>query len=205
VSLSRLRRIGLLVAASCSSGCGADAPVDPSPASGCAGLPGVTCFGRQNYVEYVPGAAAVVVSVPHGGTLAPAAIPDRTVGTSATDLNTIELGRALAAAISSRTGQAPHLVISHLRRTKMDANREVVEAAQGQPDATTAWTEYHGFIDQAVRAVAAAGSGFYVDLHGHAHPVPRLELGYLLSSTTLALSDADLNSSATASASSLRG
>ena len=46
--------------------------------------------------------------------------------------------------------------------------------------------------------------GLYVDLHGHGHPAPRLELGYLLSSATLGLSDLALNTGTSASQSSLR-
>ena len=184
--------------------CRENNPVQPSP-SGCAGTPGVACFGRQSYTEYVPGGLPIVISVPHGGALAPASIPDRTAGTSVTDTNTIELGRAIAQAFANRFGRAPHLIVCHLRRTKLDANREVVEAAQGQPDAVQAWNEYHGFIDQATTlARGSAGRGFYIDLHGHGHAISRLELGYLLSSSTLDQSDAQLDAGASASQSSLR-
>jgi hypothetical protein len=41
--------------------------------------------------------------------------------------------------------------------------------------------------------VAAHGRGFYVDLHGHGHAAARLELGYLLDASELALSDRDLD------------
>ncbi|MYK68813.1 MAG: hypothetical protein F4020_04430 [Gammaproteobacteria bacterium] len=37
------------------------------------------------------------------------------------------------------------------------------------------------------------GRGFYVDLHGHSHPTPRVELGYLLTGSDLSRSDAQLN------------
>jgi hypothetical protein len=80
--------------------CG-DSPAAPSsqPAA-CTPAPGLTCFGRNNYVEYAAGDFPVVVSVPHGGALVPASIPDRTSGTTVTDTNTIELGRAVAQAFS---------------------------------------------------------------------------------------------------------
>jgi hypothetical protein len=122
-----------------------------------------------------------------------------------TDSNTIELGRAVAQAFVARSGRAPHLVIVHLRRTKLDANREVGEAAQGQAAAIQAWTEYHGFITQALTSSSVQmGRGLYIDLHGHGHAIARLELGYLLSSSTLGLSDGDLNSNGSATQSSLR-
>ncbi len=175
-------------------------PAMPSPGT-CAGTAGVACFGTRDYVEFVPGSFPVVISVPHGGAMTPATIPDRT-GTTVTDSNTIDLGRAIADAFLARTGRRPHLVICHLRRTKLDANREVVEAAQGNAEAIQAWQEYHGFIEQAMNA--AAGRGFYVDLHGHGHAIQRLELGYLLSASTLDLTDAQLNAGAYSTSSSLR-
>ena len=50
--------------------------------------------------------------------------------------STVELGRAISTSFATRFGRAPHLVIVHLRRTKLDANREVVEGAQGRAPAT---------------------------------------------------------------------
>ncbi len=205
------RRLFVLLVSAAVAACGGSspptapaAPTAPTPAA-CAGTAGIACFGTFNYVEYVPGDYPLVVSVPHGGALTPATIPDRTVGVTATDTNTIELGRAVSQAFATRTGRAPHLVIVHLRRTKLDANREVVEAAQGNADAIRAWQEYHGFIEQAIAAVRQrSGTGLYVDLHGHGHAKARLELGYLLSADTLNGSDAQLNAAGAAAASSLR-
>jgi hypothetical protein len=170
----------------------------------CSGVPGQVCQGTNGYVSYEPGDLPVVISVPHGGSMTPASIPDRTGGTTVTDTNTIELGRAVSDALRARTGRAPHLVICHLRRTKLDANREVLEAAEGRPEAVRAWTEYHAFIERATSdAVARSGGGFYLDLHGHGHPIARLELGYLLPASTLSRSDAALDADGSAAASSL--
>jgi N-formylglutamate amidohydrolase len=162
-------------------------------------------FGQRDFIEYVPGALAVVISVPHGGRVAPPDIPNRTVGTTVTDNNTIELARAISAALAARTGRSPHLVVTHLRRTKLDANREIVEAAAGNAQAMQAWTEFHAFVDTA-KAIAVARHGFavYVDVHGHGHPIARLELGYLLSASTLGQDDNTINAGSLAS-SSLRG
>lgn len=156
--------------------------------------PGVPVFGARSFVEYVPGELAVVISAPHGGSLTPTDIPDRTVGTITTDNNTMELARAISAALVARTGRAPHLVITHLRRTKLDANREVMEAAAGNPQAIQAWTEYHAFVDSAkAAALRRSGMAVYIDLHGHGHPIARIELGYLVSAATLNGDDKSLN------------
>ena len=198
----------LLVLAGCgSSSSTPTAPTSPTTPSTtiCAGTPGVSCFGTSNYIEYIPGDLPVVVSVPHGGALTPTTIPDRTVGTTATDLNTIPLGQAVSAAFTAQTGRAPHVVIVHLRRTKLDANREVGEAAQGNAEATRAWNEYHAFIELAMTAVRQRyGTGFYIDLHGHGHAIPRLELGYMLTAATLNQSNAQLDAANVAMNSSLR-
>ena len=179
-------------------------PSNPGSPSACTPTAGALCFGTNNYVEYNGGDLPIVVSVPHGGTLAPAAIPDRPSGTTVTDSNTIELGRAVAAAFLNATGRRIHLVICHLRRTKLDANREIVEAAQGNADAIRAWTEYHAFVEMATAEVVRRDTrGFYIDLHGHGHAIARLELGYLLSSNELSLTDAQLDASSVAASSSL--
>lgn len=174
-------------------------------ASAHAAVPGQTYFGRNGYVEYVAGDLPIILSAPHGGTLEPAELPDRTWGTTVRDTNTEELARALAAAIAQITGGRPHLVLSHLRRIKLDPNREIVEAAEGNPLAELAWKEYHGFLDAAAQEVSAtAGRGLYIDVHGHGHSVQRLELGYLLDSNTLALPDTLLNQPGYRDASSVR-
>jgi hypothetical protein len=200
-----MRRFAAVFGIAALLACGTKPPAAPSgPVASCAPAAGVVCFGTSQFVEYDAGELPIVISVPHGGALVPAAIPDRT-GTTVTDLNTIELGRAIAQAFAAQTGRSPHVVFSLLRRTKLDPNREVVDAAQGNAQATTAWTEYHDFIGLAIgEVVRRSGRGLYIDLHGHGHDIQRLELGYLLSSATLDRSDADLDASGVAARSSLR-
>lgn len=168
--------------------------------------PGVSYYGRERYVEYIPGELPLVISVPHGGALTPEEIPDRTSGTTVTDANTEETARAAREAFVVRTGKAPHLVISHLKRTKLDPNREIVEAAQGNPYAENAWSEFQEYIEVAEGLVVDDfGSGLYLDLHGHGHAIERVELGYLLSAAELDLSDAALEGGGFAAQSSIRG
>jgi hypothetical protein len=167
--------------------------------------PGVSYFGRGGYVEYVPGDLPLVVSVPHGGALTPEEIPDRVTGTTVTDANTVETARAAREAFVQRTGKAPHLVISHLKRTKLDPNREIVEAAQGNPYAENAWDEFQAYIDIAEDLIVDDfGSGLYLDLHGHGHEIPRVELGYLISASALDLGDAELDAGGYVTLSSIR-
>ena len=191
--MKRLVLAGLLIA------CGGTSPTPSAPpaatATPVAPAAQVTLFGRSNYTEAISGDLPIILSAPHGGDLRPSEIPDRTFGSTLADANTEDVLRQLAAALLEKTGRRPFRVICHLHRIKLDANREIVEAAQGSPIAEQAWTEYHGFIDDAKRRVLTSSSfGLLLDLHGHAHAVPRLELGYLLSDAELNLSDAPATS-----------
>jgi hypothetical protein len=125
-------------------------------------VPGSLLTGLNSYIEWIPGELPLVLSAPHGGTLLPTDIPDRTSGTTTRDLNTEELAREVADQFLARYGKRPHLIICRLSRRKLDANREIVEAAAGNPDAERAWREYHGFIEAAAAEVRRLpGIGFY--------------------------------------------
>lgn len=160
--------------------------------------PGQTYFGGSQYNEYRAGDLPIIITAPHGGSLTPAELPNRVpipgqdVSTT-NDANTADLVRRIADVIHERTGRHAHLVINLLSRLKLDPNRELAVAAQGSAAAGAAWQEYHGWITAARQtAQAAHGFSFLVDQHGHGHAIPRLELGYNLGSSTLALSDAEL-------------
>lgn len=162
--------------------------------------PGETYEGRAGYIEYRAGNLPIIISAPHGGTLEPSEIPNRTTGVSAPALATEDVARRVSAAITARTGGTPHLVISRLHRAKLDPDREIIEAAQGNPFAELAWDEYHRFLLAAsVRVAQEWGGGLYVDVHGHDHTLQRIELGYLLSADQLALADGSLEGLASAS------
>ncbi len=167
--------------------------------------PGESAFADKKYVEYVAGDLPLVICAPHGGREKPAEIPSRQQGVVQMDTNTQELARAIGDEVFARTGHHAHLILSRLHREKLDPNREVVEAAAGDPIAEKTWKQYHGFIDQAVAvAIKQAGKAFFIDLHGQGHKDKRLELGYLHSQELLGKSDAELNAPATAAAGSLR-
>jgi hypothetical protein len=176
-------------------------------ATSAAPVAGQVYFGRNEYIEYIAGDLPLIITAPHGGVETPEELPDRTGAniTTVRDGNTAELARTIGNVFLARTGGRPHIVIVRLRRTKIDANREISEAAQGHRLAERAWIEYHSFIEAAKHAVVAQhGTGFYVDLHGHGHDIQRLELGYLLDRATLALPDAALDSPVHEDESSIR-
>jgi len=158
--------------------------------------PGSTHYGPtgRTWIEFRVGTMPLILSVPHGGSTTTSLIPNRTWGTTTTDSFTRELAQAISDEIFARSGQRPHMVICNLARTKLDANREIVEAAQGNSYAEAAWESYHGFMRIARQEVTRNhGSGFMVDVHGHGHEILRLELGYTLSTSEINASDSLLD------------
>lgn len=166
---------------------------------------GKTYWGANHYVEYVAGNSPVVLSSPHGGYLKPANIPNRTFGVLGQDTLSQETTRAVFDEIVRKTGRYPHMIISHLHRIKLDPNRTAGEGAQGNPIALQAWREFHGWVHTATSTVQSQwGRGHYFDMHGQVHPENWIELGYALSSSQLALSNAQLNTSTYINQSTLR-
>ena len=153
---------------------------------------GETYLGRNGYAIYIPGDLPLILSAPHGGDLCPSEIPDRTYGSigrcssTGSDTNTLPLTTTIRSVFLEQTGHTPHIILLRLGRPKLDANREIAEAAQGSTFAENAWSEYHGFVDAAKDTISKEfGFGLYLDMHGHGHDIPRIELGYLLSKTDL--------------------
>lgn len=152
-------------------------------------------FGANQYVEWVPGDLPIVISAPHGGVVHPRGIRKRTSGIDGRDEYTTELAVEISNAFQARLGRRPHLILNRLARTALDANRGIVEAAEGNPIAERAWREFQGFIEASVAEVRQESAmGFFIDLHGHAHPIDRIELGYLLDRGALNLADMNLSS-----------
>ena len=156
-------------------------------------IAGQSYFGASNYIEYVAGNTPIILTAPHGGTLNPASIPDRIAAscggtaTTTTDLNTIDLARAMQRRWFARFGKYPHVIVNHLARRKFDPNRDETEAACGNAEAKVAFAEWHAFIDSA----KGSGKAWYMDMHGHGHAKQRLELGYLLTPEQLDLGNVE--------------
>ena len=167
--------------------------------------PGETYYGVDSFITYRAGNLPIILAASHGGYLEPDTIPDRNCSgcSYARDSYTQELSNEVYDAIVAKTGCYPHLVINRLHRRKLDANREIVEATDANPQTAPAWYDFHSFMTTATHhANADYGRGLYLDLHGHAHSVQRLELGYLLSGSELR--NNDLNTGAMIDSSSIQ-
>lgn len=165
------------------------------------GLHPVSLLARQvadptTFVRLEVGGLPILLSAPHGGGEEPAWMADRTCANcvTVTDAFTTELTDEIARALEERTGRRPWVVASLLRRTKLDPNREIGEAADGDPHAEAVWHVYHGTMAAWRDSIAVHfGTGLVLDIHGHGHAIPRLELGYLASAGDLRATNTDLN------------
>ncbi len=170
-------------------------------------IAGQSYLDTTGYVEYLPGTMPIIISAPHGGYLEPAHIPDRncTGCVYVRDGFTQELAREVRDAFVDGYGCAPHVIINLLHRKKFDANRDIVEAANGNPTVEASWYAYHQFIDTAKSLILQNHNrGIFYDFHGHGHSIQRLEIGYTLSKAELQLADSVLDTQTLILESSIR-
>ncbi len=148
--------------------------------------------GTNGYIGFLPGNMPLVISIPHGGYMMPDEVPERPCINCAKnqDIFTLEIGLGIRDEIYRQTGHYPYVIINNLHRTRLDPNRNIEEAADGDKNAALAWQQFHSFIDSTCAEVQEKfGKGLYIDLHGHRHLIKRTELGYLLSNEELQLDD----------------
>ena len=127
----------------------------------------------SSYVEYIHGDTNLIFSVPHDGNINLTSIPVRKNGcknldgicvypgndkchpkdvckvVTGADLNSLGIARAVFASYVTSTGRTPHMIISHLHRSRLDPNRPVDQAAQGQEEAIAAYEAFHESIKHA--------------------------------------------------------
>lgn len=172
--------LAILGAAAC-SGDGTPGIVPPGPTP-------TPVHDVAPWVSAQDGSMPLVLVAPHGGTLAPAELPDRDCAACVTvnDANTRLLALAIADAFQRRAGVRPFVVANLLSRVKFDANRDVIEATDAYAPLAPLWDLFHSRIDSAkAGATRVHPRALLVDLHGHGHAIARLELGYLLTAATL--------------------
>ncbi|MFL0809739.1 MAG: hypothetical protein K6L76_04935 [Agarilytica sp.] len=153
-------------------------------------------YGRNSYTQYRAGNMPLVLVVSHGGKQLPTEIPNRantgqypSFNTSS-DTNSRILADSIATQMFEYTGRYPHIVVNDLHRIKLDANRDIGEAALGNSYAERAWEEFNAFI-QVGRSESAQtyNYGLVVDVHGYTDSenpnTGLIQLGYLISNNML--------------------
>lgn len=147
-----------------------------------------TEYDEHKWTEYIPGNMPLVISVPHGGSLIVEELGLNTCPghNSHYDFGTIEIAKAIQQEFEEKYKLRPYIVICHLSRKHIDQNRDLETATCGKETMKTAWNNFHGFIDVALKdAVKNFGKAIYIDLHGHPHTKQRVELGYSISKKDL--------------------
>lgn len=158
----------------------------------------------EAYTEFRTGNYPLIITVPHGGRLLDSSLvirtrencPDPKFATPY-DSYTPELAELIDSIVFARTGKYPYIVFMKLKRTYLDANRELQYAiAQGSKEAEHI---YRGFYDKIAMAkkgvVNVYGTGLLLDLHAHGHAKQEVEIGYQIPLDKLNLSDEELNNS----------
>jgi N-formylglutamate amidohydrolase len=192
----------LLLAAACASGDDAGG-VTPPPLPPTPRPPAPTpVYDPSAWVTASDGAVPVVIIAPHGGDLNPDSLPIRSCAGCVTgnDSNTQPLAYEIAAAFERRIGRRPFLVVNRLHRSRFDGNRDQAEATGSHAPLFPVWEHWQASIDSArARAARVHPRAIVIDLHGHGHAIPRLELGYLLTATQLRLPNDQLHATVTSS------
>lgn len=128
----------------------------------------------SEYIEFQQGNIPLILSVPHGGTLECENIPKRSSGILGIDGKTIEIAKKLIAKIKNKSKQqnsgvkTPSFIISKVRRSKIDLNREETDAyVQGSYIARQIYRFYHEKIEEIVLYnLNVYKSSLLIDLHG---------------------------------------
>jgi len=169
--------------------------------------PGNTYFDPANHVEYLAGNLPIILSAPHGGGELPDSIPDRECDgcVLVRDGYTKKITQDIKDALYAKTGCYPHVIVNLLHRRKFDANRDIGDAADGNAQVEKAWYYYHKVTDSAKAKVTRDyGKGLYLDIHGHGHPLQRLEIGNGIWKSDLQKTDTHLNGTNALEKSSIR-
>lgn len=154
----------------------------------------------------IPGSGPLVISVPHGGTLRPPSIPDRTLGCMEPDTHTAQLALAIHTYLLRRwgalspsssssmpdVGTTPAIIVGKLHRVKVDLARPRGTCASPDSDSDSSgeagrrsWDEYHGAVREALdEALDRHGRAHLVDLHGQCHR-DASEVGCMLTNAEL--------------------
>lgn len=131
----------------------------------------------KKYLEFRKGNTNLLLSAPHGGNIRPRTIPNRTYGNRSGDTYT----RRLIKKIIKNLEEKPYYVYADIHRSKVDLNRDIEEAAQGNMVMESVWREWNKIISMYLGGIKLRYfKGLYIDIHSH-NKSDNFELGYGIS------------------------
>ena len=151
----------------------------------------------SEYIDFRVGNIPLMIISVHGGGLEPEWIQTRTCNQATVVRDSYT--RDVALEIESQlkiNGYSPFVVLNDLHRKKLDLNRSLNNANCGDQTTIPYWELFHKQVDDFRTEIQNQfGSGLVIDIHGQSHEEQRIELGYLLSSSELRMSNSTINSS----------
>ena len=150
----------------------------------------------SEYIDFRAGNIPLMIISVHGGGLEPEWIETRTCNQATVVRDSYT--RDVALEIESQlkiNGYSPFIVLNDLHRKKLDLNRSLNNANCGDQTTIPYWELFHKQVDDFRTEIQNQfGSGLVIDIHGQSHEEQRIELGYLLSSSDLRMSNTSINS-----------
>ncbi|MEC8599806.1 MAG: hypothetical protein VXY15_05610 [Bacteroidota bacterium] len=135
-----------------------------------------------DFVEFREGNIPLIIIAPHGGDLKPQWIENRDCEGSVItkDLYTLDIAFQVENELKNN-GFQPYIVYAKIHRVKLDLNRSLETSHCDDDTSNELWQLFHDQIfNYRQEIISRFNRGLLIDLHGHGHPIQRIELGYLL-------------------------
>lgn len=132
---------------------------------------------KNEYIQSGAGSINLLLTAPHGGGMRPVSIPKRKYGKMKMDTYSRRLTRKLLELYD----YMPYYVIADIHRSRVDLNRDMDVATQGNEKAEKIWYDWNNIIEQYKRDILIKNKkALYIDIHSKGED-DYFELGYNLS------------------------
>lgn len=134
---------------------------------------------QRSYLTASTGNRNIIITTPHGGGVKPYNIKTRTTGQRLRDTYT----RRLSEKIVGLFIEKPYYVSADIHRSKVDLNRSLEEATDGDRRAQIVWYDWNDTINSYKSDIVNVfGTGLLADIHSHNNN-DAFHLGYNISAT----------------------
>lgn len=132
----------------------------------------------NRYLQYLEGNTNIILTAPHGGGMKPVQIPKRKTGTSTMDTYTRRLTNMIYSLFHD--DDKPDTLIADIHRSRVDLNRYLFSATDGNKKAIDIWKDWDISISSIKSFLRKRFNNIiYVDIHSH-NDGNYFELGYNL-------------------------